>query len=162
MKGINNKVKFFLLFITFIVVILSFRQLEGFRTPITLGNLVTSQGEPANVIPTRPPAVNMDLLYGTGGSLTESTYNSITGSTAPTTQGQQQTQIVIPPPRRYTTTYTPPPMVVNPPNVVNDSTIQEVAPLPTTSTMSTITYAALGTVLVGGIGYASFLALKVV
>jgi preprotein translocase subunit Sss1 len=53
-------------------------------------------------------------------------------------------------------------MVVNPPNVVNDSTIQEVAPLPTTSTMSTITYAALGTVLVGGIGYASFLALKVV
>lgn len=139
MKAINNKLKFFLLFITFIFLILSFKQLEGFRTPILLNNLVTSQGEPANLPPTRPPAVNMNLLYS-GGSLTESTYNSMTTpANAPA-----------PPPP-----YFPPPPPPPPPPPYQEyqgTGGGEVAPPPTTNTTSTLTYVAVTTVLVGTIG----------
>ena len=155
MKAINNKLKFFLLFITFIFVILSFKQLEGFSTPIILGNLLTSQGEPANLPPTRPSAVNFNILYSSG-SLTESTYNSMTGiveprSTSNTNTGSTNTG--------STNTGSTNTGEVNAsytkssqPAFVSNSTIQEIAPPPTTDTTSTITYIAATTVLVGTIG----------
>jgi len=165
MKAINNKLKFFLLFITFIFVILSFKQLEGFSTPIILGNLLTSQGEPANLPPTRPSAVNFNILYSSG-SLTESTYNSMTGiveprSTSNTNTGSTNTGSTNTGSTNTGSTNTGSTNTgeVNAsytkssqPAFVSNSTIQEIAPPPTTDTTSTITYIAATTVLVGTIG----------
>jgi hypothetical protein len=181
MKPINNKVKFLLLFIIFICVILSFKRYEGFGTPISLGNLLTSQGEPADIIPTRQSAVNFNVFYESGG-LTSSTYNSMTGTTSRGTSGVTSSGTSSGSSGGSSSgsfggtsggsssgssggssggtlgglssgssaaTYIP-------------TNTQEITPPPTTSTMSTITYVALSAVLVGGIGYASFLALKVI
>jgi hypothetical protein len=225
MKKINNKLKFVLLFIIFVCVILTFKRYEGFGTPISLGNLLTSQGEPADIIPTRQAAVNFNVFYESGG-LTSSTYNSMTGTTSRGTQGVTTggasggasgstsggasggsssgsfggsssgsfggsssgsfggsssgsfggssgstsgstsggssggassgsfggSSSASPggsSSGSSAATYVP-------------TNIQEITPPPTTDTISTITYVALSAVLVGGIGYASFLALKVI